>query len=43
MKELNIKPGPKVGEILQKLFEEVLEDSAKNSREYLLKRIMQYE
>lgn len=39
MKTLNIKPGPKVGEILQKLFEEVLEDSSKNTREYLLKRM----
>ena len=39
MKELGIKPGPKVGEILQKLFEEVLEDSSKNNREYLLNRI----
>lgn len=39
MEILNIKPGPKVGEILQKLFEEVSEDSSKNSKEYLLKRI----
>lgn len=39
MKELNIQPGPKVGEILQKLFEEVLEDSSKNTKVYLLKRI----
>ncbi|MBI2074317.1 MAG: CCA tRNA nucleotidyltransferase [Candidatus Levybacteria bacterium] len=39
MKELNIKPGPKVGEILQKLFEEVDEDLSRNNREYLLKRI----
>lgn len=39
MKELNIKSGPEVGEILQKLFEEVLEDSSKNNREYLLERI----
>ncbi|MCL4366064.1 CCA tRNA nucleotidyltransferase [Patescibacteria group bacterium] len=39
MKNLNIKPGPKVGEILQKLFEEVLEDSSKNNREYLLSQI----
>jgi tRNA nucleotidyltransferase (CCA-adding enzyme) len=38
MKELNIKPGPKVGEILQKLFEEVDEDLSKNNREFLLKR-----
>lgn len=38
MKTLNIKPGKKVGEVLQKLFKEVLEDSAKNTRDYLLKR-----
>lgn len=36
---LNIPPGPKVGEILNKLFEEVLEDSSKNNRKYLLDRI----
>jgi tRNA nucleotidyltransferase/poly(A) polymerase len=39
MKVLGIKPSRKVGEILQKLFEEVLEDSSKNEREYLLERI----
>ena len=39
MNTLNIKPGPKVGEILQKLFEEVLENSSLNNKEYLLKRI----
>ncbi|RJQ37690.1 CCA tRNA nucleotidyltransferase [Candidatus Microgenomates bacterium] len=39
MKELNIPPGPKVGEILQKLFEEADEDLEKNNKEYLLKRI----
>jgi len=39
MKELNIKPGPKIGEILQKLFEEVDEDLTKNNKEYLLKKI----
>ncbi|MDP2649934.1 MAG: HD domain-containing protein [bacterium] len=39
MKELNLKPGPKIGEILQKLFEEVDEDLSKNTREYLLQRI----
>ena len=38
MKELKIEPGKKVGEILQKLFEEVDEDLTKNTREYLLKR-----
>jgi len=39
MKELKMKPGPKVGEILQKLFEEVDEDLSKNNKEYLLSRI----
>ena len=38
MKELDIKPGPKIGEILQKLFEEVDEDLSKNTKEYLIKR-----
>ncbi len=41
MKELGIKPGPKVGEILNKLFEEVLEDDKKNEKEYLLRRVRQ--
>ena len=41
MKELKIKPGPKVGAILNQLFEEVLEDSSKNTRDYLLQRIKQ--
>lgn len=39
METLNIKPGPKVGEVLQKLFEEVLADSEKNNKKYLLERI----
>lgn len=39
MKELNMKPGKKVGELLQKLFEEVDEDLSKNTKEYLLQRI----
>ncbi|MBI4092205.1 MAG: HD domain-containing protein [Candidatus Levybacteria bacterium] len=39
IRELKIEPGPKIGEILQKLFEEVDEDLSKNNREYLLKRI----
>ena len=39
MKELKIKPGPKIGEILQKLFEEVDENLETNNREYLLKRV----
>ncbi|HYM65010.1 MAG TPA: HD domain-containing protein [Candidatus Sulfotelmatobacter sp.] len=41
MKILNIKPGPKVGQILQKLFEEVDEDLSKNNREYLTKRVLE--
>lgn len=40
---LGIKPGPKVGEILDHLFQEVLEDASKNNREYLLKRIKELE
>lgn len=39
MKELGIKPGPKIGKILQKIFEEVDEDLEKNNKEYLLKRV----
>lgn len=39
MEKLNLKPGPKVGEILQKLFEEVLEDSSKNTPDYLFERM----
>ena len=39
MEILKISPGPKVGEILNKLFEEVLEDASKNNREYLLKKL----
>ena len=39
MKELEMKPGREIGEILQKLFEEVDEDLAKNTKEYLLKRL----
>lgn len=39
MKVLGIKPGPKVGEILKKLFEEVDEDLDKNNKDYLLKRV----
>lgn len=41
MKLLKIKPGPKVGEILNKLFEEVSEDSTKNNRDYLTEKIKQ--
>lgn len=39
MKLLNIKPGPMVGKVLNKLFEEVEEDQTKNNREDLLSQI----
>jgi len=39
MNTLNIQPGPKVGKILQTLFEEVQENSDKNNRDYLLKKL----
>lgn len=39
MKELNLKPGPKVGTILEQLFGEVDEDLSKNKKDYLLNRV----
>ncbi len=39
MESLEIKPGPKVGEILQKLFEEVVEKKLENEKEILLERL----
>ena len=36
MRELKLKPSKEVGELLQKLFAQVLEDPTKNTREYLL-------
>lgn len=41
MEILKIKPGPKVGEILNSLFQEVLEDASKNNQEYLAEKIKQ--
>lgn len=41
MKVLNLKPGPKIGRILQKLFDEVVEKKIKNNKTVLLKRIAQ--
>jgi tRNA nucleotidyltransferase (CCA-adding enzyme) len=38
MKELKLKPGPKIGEILEKLFNEVVEKKTDNNKESLLKR-----
>jgi hypothetical protein len=34
-----VRPGPDVGETLSRLLEEVLEDPARNTREYLLSRV----
>lgn len=39
MQTLNIPPSKKVGEILNNLFEEALDDASKNNRQYLLERI----
>lgn len=39
MKKLDIKPGPKIGLILNYLLAEVIDDPAKNTKEYLEKRI----
>lgn len=42
MGTLKIEPSRKVGEILDELFKEVLEDSSKNNREYLLSKVEAY-
>lgn len=42
MKVLEIKPGPKVGEVLNKLFDEVADEKSKNERERLLERIREF-
>ncbi len=39
MKELNAKPGPKIGLILNYLLAEVIDDPGKNTKEYLEQRI----
>ncbi len=38
IQELNLKPGPLIGNLLHALLDEVLEDPQLNNREYLLKR-----
>ena len=43
MKELNIPPSRKIGELLRKLFEEVDEDLSKNTKEYLISRIKSFD
>lgn len=42
MKKLKLKPGPKIGEILNKLFEEVVEKKIDNTKEALLKRLKEF-
>lgn len=42
MEVLQVKPSRKVGEVLNKLFEEVSEDQTKNNREYLLEKIKSF-
>ena len=42
MSILEIKPGPKVGEVLKYLFEKVVEKKLKNEREVLLKEIKKF-
>ncbi|MBI3341499.1 CCA tRNA nucleotidyltransferase [Candidatus Curtissbacteria bacterium] len=39
MKILEIKPGPKIGDVLNKLFEEVTGDSKLNNREHLIAQL----
>jgi tRNA nucleotidyltransferase (CCA-adding enzyme) len=38
MRELGLEPGPKIGEVLRALLEEVLDDPEKNARQRLLER-----
>jgi tRNA nucleotidyltransferase/poly(A) polymerase len=42
MKILNIKPGPKVGQLLKYLFNQVVEKKLKNKREVLTKEIEKF-
>jgi putative nucleotidyltransferase with HDIG domain len=42
MDTLNIQPGPKVGEILSKLFEEVVENNIPNTKENLLIKLKEF-
>ncbi len=39
MKELNLKPSPKVGEILEKLFNDVINKKLENKKEILIKKL----
>jgi tRNA nucleotidyltransferase/poly(A) polymerase len=40
MKELKLKPGPEVGQILEKIFEEVVEKKVENKKEELIKKLV---
>ena len=42
MKEFHVEPGPRIGWILNALLEEVLEDPAKNTEEYLDQKTTEY-
>jgi len=42
IKELSIKPGPKIGEILNELFEEVDDEKLPNEKDALLKRLRHF-
>jgi len=42
MKILNIKPGPKVGQVLKYLFDQVVEKKLENKREVLIKEIEKF-
>jgi tRNA nucleotidyltransferase/poly(A) polymerase len=42
MKVLKLKPGPKVGEILNTLFEEVIEKKIPNEKDALIERIEEF-
>ena len=37
--KLGIKPGPQMGDILQKMLDMVIEDPEKNDRDYLLEQV----
>ncbi len=43
MKLLGIDPGPRIGQILETLFNEVVEEKKRNEKKYLLKRIKEIE
>ena len=43
MNELHMKPGPRMGWMLHALLEEVLDDPSKNTREYLDKRVQEFD